>query len=203
MAGAQTNVSDGRMDVFIAHADADVAFAEQLAAFLDDSGFRPAYVPSGARATPSELAPLIRGAESVVLVLTNASARAELCLWAADEATKGGKPAGPPPFPGSAPAPGPAPAPQAPAPHQTVKPMPHEGGGGGGVAPPTGTDHADGPTVVDAGGITVDAKDKDSESTFMQRLTHLQQQLTKMYELCSTITKSFHDTQMSSIRNMK
>ena len=89
MAGAHT--SDGRMDVFIAHADADVAFAEQLAAFLDDAGFRPAYVPSGARATPSELSPLIRGAESVVLVLTNASARAELCLWATDEATKNGK----------------------------------------------------------------------------------------------------------------
>lgn len=91
MAGAQTNVSDGRMDVFIAHADADVAFAEQLAAFLDDAGFRPAYVPSGARATPSELTPLIRGAESVVLVLTTASARAELCLWATDEAAKNGK----------------------------------------------------------------------------------------------------------------
>jgi len=84
---------------------------------------------------------------------------------------------------------------------------------GGVAAGPTSTS---GPGVPTAGGSTVpgtkftddkgtvfDAGDKESENQFMQRLTHNNQELARMYEMVSTLGKSMHDTQMSSIRNMR
>lgn len=58
-------------------------------------------------------------------------------------------------------------------------------------------------TITLSDGTTINAADKDSETMFSQKLTYFQQQLTKLYETIGTLMKSLHDTQMSSIRNMK
>lgn len=70
-------------------------------------------------------------------------------------------------------------------------------GGAEGKAPKAQLDNA----AMEEGAAKVG--DKDSEQTFMQKLQVEQQTMTKMYELMSTMMKSFHDTQMGSIRNMK
>jgi hypothetical protein len=44
---------------------------------------------------------------------------------------------------------------------------------------------------------------KPSETGMMQLLQKEQQALTKMYELCSNMMKAMHDSQMTSIRNMR
>ncbi|MGQ0531537.1 MAG: TIR domain-containing protein [Caulobacteraceae bacterium] len=75
------------MKVFVVHARADAAFADQLAAFLQDAGFRPVVDRTEGR----QAGGLIANADAVVSVLTPASASAEACSWELSEAQRLGK----------------------------------------------------------------------------------------------------------------
>jgi hypothetical protein len=85
---ASDAVSQTRMKVFISCAREDVGFADQLAAFLTDNGFKP-IVDQLEMGSPEAL---IADAEAYVFVLTTASARSAACARELDEAKRLGKP---------------------------------------------------------------------------------------------------------------
>jgi hypothetical protein len=99
---ANDAVSQTRMKVFISCAREDVGFADQLAAFLIDNGFKP-IVDQLEMGSPDAL---IADAEAFVFVLTKASAQSTACLRELEEAQRLGRPivaVAPGPFDGARP----------------------------------------------------------------------------------------------------
>lgn len=85
---------DERMKVFISYSRADAGFADQLAAFLDDAGFRPIidrYDIESAEVWKQRLGALLLGADAVVFILTDRSAGSAVCEWEVEEAARLGK----------------------------------------------------------------------------------------------------------------
>lgn len=83
MANARGFAADNRIRVLVAHARADSAFAAQIGAFLRDAGFQPWLEREGGGDWDENT---VAEADAVVVVLTEAALRSELCLLAAEEA---------------------------------------------------------------------------------------------------------------------
>jgi len=80
------------MNVFVSHARADGAFADQLCAFLDDEGFRVVLDrQAGSEGWQRRHAKMISDADCVVFVLTLTSADSATCSWDVGEALRTGK----------------------------------------------------------------------------------------------------------------
>ncbi len=68
----------GRMNVYVSYARADSGFAEQLCAFLQDAGYEPLTGQSA----------LLRQADAVIFVLSDALARSAACVGEVQEANR-------------------------------------------------------------------------------------------------------------------
>jgi len=93
MANARGFAADNRIRVFVSHARADTGFADQLGAFLHNAGFQPLLdrYESGGEGWERRIGDLIEDADAFVLVLTEASADSDLCVWEIEEAQRLGK----------------------------------------------------------------------------------------------------------------
>lgn len=94
MTTGATGTPNERMKVFISYARADVGFAEQLRAFLEDERFTPIldrYDSDLSDASRKRRSALILGADAFIVVLTDAAAEAESCAWEIEEALHLGK----------------------------------------------------------------------------------------------------------------
>jgi hypothetical protein len=83
-----------KLSVFISYSRDDLAFADQLAAGLTLGGFEPTIDRSGISGGEDwklRLGALIRNAETVVFVLSPASAQSPICKWEVEEAVRLGK----------------------------------------------------------------------------------------------------------------
>jgi TIR domain len=83
----------GKLRVFISYSRDDLHFADQLNAALNAWGFECVidHSISGGEEWKRRLGNLIREADTVVFVLSQASARSETCAWEVEEATRLGK----------------------------------------------------------------------------------------------------------------
>ena len=84
----------GKLRVFISYSRDDFAFADQLVAALAVTGFEPSidrHEISGGEDWKRRLGGLIREADTVVFVLSPASAQSSICVWEVDEAARLGK----------------------------------------------------------------------------------------------------------------
>ena len=84
----------GKLGVFISYSRDDLAFADQLDATLRIGGFDTTldrHGISGGEEWQRRLGNLIRGADTVVFVLTPKSARSDICAWEVKEAVRLGK----------------------------------------------------------------------------------------------------------------
>jgi tetratricopeptide (TPR) repeat protein len=84
----------GKLRVFISYSRDDFAFADQLVAALAVTGFEPTidrHEISGGEDWKRRLGGLIREADTVVFVLSPASAQSSICAWEVDEAARLGK----------------------------------------------------------------------------------------------------------------
>jgi tetratricopeptide (TPR) repeat protein len=84
----------GKLRVFISYSRDDFAFADQLVAALAVTGFEPTidrHEISGGEDWKRRLSGLIREADTVVFVLSPASAQSSICAWEVDEAARLGK----------------------------------------------------------------------------------------------------------------
>lgn len=82
------------LEVFISYSRVDHGFADQLNTALMVAGFRPTLDRKdvhGAENWKERLGALIRDADTVVFVLSAASARSEVCAWEVEQALKLGK----------------------------------------------------------------------------------------------------------------
>ena len=87
-------VTDDRMKVYVSYARADAGFADQLCAFLEEAGFRALSDReeiAAADFSRQHLSDLISSAETLIVVLTDAAARSQLCGWEVEEAHRLGK----------------------------------------------------------------------------------------------------------------
>ena len=93
MANARGFAADNRIRVFVAAARPDVSFADQIGAFLHNEGFQPLLdrYESGGEGWQDRLGRLIEDADALVLVLTEASAHSDQCVWEVEEAQRLGK----------------------------------------------------------------------------------------------------------------
>jgi TIR domain len=85
---------DGKLSVFISYSRDDLAFADQLDAALGFHGFSVTidrHGISGGEDWKRRLGNLIRDADTVVFVLSPASATSEICHWEVEEAARLGK----------------------------------------------------------------------------------------------------------------
>ena len=83
-----------KLKVFISYSRDDLQFADQLDAALDLCNFESVldrHGISGGEEWKQRLGSLIRDADTVVFVLSPASARSEICKWEVDEALRLGK----------------------------------------------------------------------------------------------------------------
>ncbi len=83
-----------KLKVFISYSRDDLQFADQLDAALDLCSFESIldrHGISGGEEWKQRLGSLIRDADTVVFVLSPASARSEICRWEVDEALRLGK----------------------------------------------------------------------------------------------------------------
>lgn len=83
-----------RLRVFISYSREDLEFADQLFACLETTGFEPAidrHGIAGGEDFRSRLASLIREADTVVFVLSPASASSAMCAWEVEESSRLGK----------------------------------------------------------------------------------------------------------------
>lgn len=108
-APATGDPANGRMKVFVSYSRADVAFADELLAELEDRGFDAILdrhdIDPG-EAWKSRLGALLLSADAVVFVLTEKSAGSPICAWEVDEARRLAKrivPVAPGPFEGAPP----------------------------------------------------------------------------------------------------
>ena len=84
----------GKLKVFISYSRDDLDFADQLAAALEACGFDPTidrHGISGGEAWQQRLGALILESDTVVFVLSPASARSSICGWEVEEAARLGK----------------------------------------------------------------------------------------------------------------
>src|SRR5262249_46245159 len=84
----------GKLRVFISYSRDDLDFADQLASGLGGGGFEPVldrHGISGGEDWKLRLGALIRDAETVIFVLSPASARSAICHWEVSEAVRLGK----------------------------------------------------------------------------------------------------------------
>jgi len=90
MANARGFAADNRIRVFVAAARPDVSFADQIGAFLHNEGFQPLLdrYESGGEGWQDRLGRLIEDADALVLVLTEASAQSDQCVWEVEEAQR-------------------------------------------------------------------------------------------------------------------
>ena len=80
-----------KLNVFISYSREDLAFADQLDATLRIGGFASTldrHGIAGGEDWQSKLGTLIRDADTVVFVLTPASARSDICRWEVEEAER-------------------------------------------------------------------------------------------------------------------
>ena len=83
-----------RLKVFVSYSRDDLDFADQLVAALQICGFEAAidrHDISGGEKWEQRLGALILGADTVVFVLSPASARSSICGWEVEEASRRGK----------------------------------------------------------------------------------------------------------------
>ncbi|MBL8545177.1 MAG: TIR domain-containing protein [Hyphomonadaceae bacterium] len=82
--------ADNRVRVFVSFSRADLGFADQLGAFLHNAGFQPLVdrYENGAEGWQGRIGRLIEEADALVLVLTETSANAELCVWEVEHAQR-------------------------------------------------------------------------------------------------------------------
>ena len=91
---AETAAQPGKLDVFISYSRADLAFADQLDATLRIGGFDTKLDRHGIHGGENwreRLGTLIRESDTVVFVLSAASAGSEICAWEVGEAVRLGK----------------------------------------------------------------------------------------------------------------
>jgi hypothetical protein len=90
MANARGFAADNRTRVFVSHARADTGFADQIGAFLHNAGFQPLLdrYESGGEGWEDRIGRLIEDSDALVLVLTEASANSEMCVWEVEEAQR-------------------------------------------------------------------------------------------------------------------
>lgn len=90
MANARGYAADNRIRVFVSHARADTGFADQIGAFLHNAGFQPLLdrYESGGDGWEDRIGRLIEDSDALVMVLTEASANADLCVWEVEEAQR-------------------------------------------------------------------------------------------------------------------
>jgi hypothetical protein len=84
----------GRLNVFISYSRRDLAFADQLDAYLQLGGFETTIDRrgiSGGEEWKARLGALIRDADTVVFVLSPSSAQSPICAWEVEEAVRLGK----------------------------------------------------------------------------------------------------------------
>jgi len=93
MANTRGFAADNRIRVFVVAARADVSFADQIGAFLHNEGFQPFLdrYESGGEGWQHRLGGLIEDADALVLILTEASANSDQCIWEVEEAQRLGK----------------------------------------------------------------------------------------------------------------
>ncbi len=93
MASTRGFTADNKVRVFVAAARADASFADQIGAFLHNAGFQPLLdrYESGGHGWQDRLAPLIDDADALVLVVSEASASSDQCVWEVEEAQRLGK----------------------------------------------------------------------------------------------------------------
>ena len=86
--------SAANLRVFISYSRDDLEFADQLQVALKVAGFDATIdleSISAAEAWERRLSNLIRGADTIVFVLSPSSAMSKVCAWEVEEATKFGK----------------------------------------------------------------------------------------------------------------
>jgi TIR domain/WD domain, G-beta repeat len=86
--------ADSKLKVFISYSRDDLDFADQLVAGLEVGGFEPTidrHGISGGEDWKLRLGGLLRDADTIVFVLSPASARSEICAWEVEEAARLGK----------------------------------------------------------------------------------------------------------------
>lgn len=91
---AAPDARNGRLRIFISYSRDDLEFAEQLDAALDLYGFEctlDRHSISGGEDWQRRLGALIAEADTIVFVLSPASARSEICAWEVAEAVRLGK----------------------------------------------------------------------------------------------------------------
>jgi tetratricopeptide (TPR) repeat protein len=91
---AEAARESGKLRVFISYSRDDFGFADQLVAALAVTGFEPSidrHEISGGEDWKRRLGGLIREADTVVFVLSPASAQSSICAWEVDEAARLGK----------------------------------------------------------------------------------------------------------------
>jgi hypothetical protein len=83
----------GKLNVFISYSRDDLDFADQLDAALKLTGFDTSidHTIAGGEEWEKRLVGLIRGADSVVFVLSPSSASSKWCNWEVKQAVEGGK----------------------------------------------------------------------------------------------------------------
>lgn len=83
-----------KLGVFVSYSREDIAFADQLVVTLELAGFAPTIDRvgiHGAEAWQEKLGQLIREADTVVFVLSPASAVSKVCAWEVEQALAMGK----------------------------------------------------------------------------------------------------------------
>ena len=93
-AGGGRTANEERLRVFISYSREDAGFADQLDAALDACGFDCSIDRlgiSGGEDWKARLTALIGQSDTVVFVLSPASARSEICAWEVGEAARLGK----------------------------------------------------------------------------------------------------------------
>ncbi len=91
---SETSRDPEKLRVFISYSREDLGFADQLVVTLELAGFVPTIDRvgiSGAEAWQDKLGTLIRESDTVVFVLSPASAQSRVCGWEVDEAVAMGK----------------------------------------------------------------------------------------------------------------
>lgn len=94
MTDEASGAGHARLKVFISYSRDDLKFADQLKAALDLTGFETyldRHKIEGAEDWRTRLATLIRDADTVVFVLSPASASSPICAWEVEEAARLGK----------------------------------------------------------------------------------------------------------------
>lgn len=89
-----TSPGTGKLRVFISYSRADLDFADQLDAALDLTGFDSTMDRQGIQGGEewqSRLGNLIRDSDTIIFVLSPASAASKVCGWEVDEAARQGK----------------------------------------------------------------------------------------------------------------